>query len=287
MVINGNKPTYYKVLGLSEDATPQQIRKAFRANAWKYHPDGRTPDVEKFKQFSEAYTTLDNPAKRKSYDLALRAYRLSKTKEPNPKTAIKRKKTLREEEADLEEYIRKTRFKGPEQKPGQSKADSQKEKAAFGTQMREQHPPQKQTQTRFSGKPASTARPIFSQEDIQKVAEGTRARLEAKAAEEQAKNQQSTTPQASTVASFSPVPKPSPTPETRANKSNVAATVATGAAIGGLSIIALPFITAGAILVAGGAIIGWFWLFAHCFVLWLLVTIIACVVGFALAHEYL
>lgn len=65
-----NKRNYYDVLGVSKSASDEEIRKAFRRLAAKYHPDAGG-DEEKFKEISEAYNTLSNPDKRKEYDQLL------------------------------------------------------------------------------------------------------------------------------------------------------------------------------------------------------------------------
>jgi len=61
---------YYEVLGVSRDASQDQIQKAFRKLARKYHPDvNPSPEAEeKFKQLNEAYEVLRDPEKRKRYD---------------------------------------------------------------------------------------------------------------------------------------------------------------------------------------------------------------------------
>jgi len=62
---------YYKVLGIDKTATPEEIKKAYRKLAVKYHPDKNKDDKqaeEKFKQIAEAYEVLKDPAKRKQYD---------------------------------------------------------------------------------------------------------------------------------------------------------------------------------------------------------------------------
>ena len=61
---------YYDVLGVKRDATDDDIKKAFRKLAAKYHPDAGG-DEEKFKEISEAYTTLSDKQKRKEYDQLL------------------------------------------------------------------------------------------------------------------------------------------------------------------------------------------------------------------------
>jgi curved DNA-binding protein len=63
---------YYKVLGVPETASDDEIKKAFRKLAVKYHPD-RGGDEKKFKEANEAYDTLKNKDKRQEYD-TLRKY---------------------------------------------------------------------------------------------------------------------------------------------------------------------------------------------------------------------
>jgi len=61
---------YYDVLGVKRDASDDDIKKAFRKLAAKYHPDAGG-DEQKFKEVSEAYNTLSDPKKRKEYDQML------------------------------------------------------------------------------------------------------------------------------------------------------------------------------------------------------------------------
>jgi curved DNA-binding protein len=62
---------YYQTLGISKDATEDQIKRAYRKLAMKYHPDHSKGDKsaeEKFKKISEAYAVLSDKEKRKQYD---------------------------------------------------------------------------------------------------------------------------------------------------------------------------------------------------------------------------
>ena len=66
-----SRPDYYKTLGVDKKATPEEIKKAYRKLARKYHPD-RNPDDKqaeaRFKEISQAHDVLGDPEKRKQYD---------------------------------------------------------------------------------------------------------------------------------------------------------------------------------------------------------------------------
>ena len=65
------KRDYYEVLGVSKTATDAEIKKAFRQQAKKYHPDSHPGDKEceeKFKEAQEAYAVLSDAEKRRQYD---------------------------------------------------------------------------------------------------------------------------------------------------------------------------------------------------------------------------
>lgn len=59
---------YYKILGVSKSASEEEIKKAYRKLAHKYHPDKPGGDESKFKEINEAYQVLSNPSKKAQYD---------------------------------------------------------------------------------------------------------------------------------------------------------------------------------------------------------------------------
>jgi len=66
-----NKRDYYEVLGVKKDASAEEIKKAYRKAAMKYHPDRNPGDTEaeaKFKECGEAYEVLSDDSRRQRYD---------------------------------------------------------------------------------------------------------------------------------------------------------------------------------------------------------------------------
>lgn len=59
---------YYETLGVKKDASPDELKKAFRKLAQKHHPDKPGGDEKKFKEINEAYSTLSDAKKRQQYD---------------------------------------------------------------------------------------------------------------------------------------------------------------------------------------------------------------------------
>ena len=62
---------YYKILGVERTADADEIKKAYRKLAMKYHPDrnqGNKQSEDKFKEINEAYEVLSDPQKRGRYD---------------------------------------------------------------------------------------------------------------------------------------------------------------------------------------------------------------------------
>jgi curved DNA-binding protein CbpA len=71
----GSGKDYYAILEISREATDEEIRRSYRRLALAWHPDRRPGDpraAERFKEISEAYAVLINPARRREYDEAAR-----------------------------------------------------------------------------------------------------------------------------------------------------------------------------------------------------------------------
>jgi DnaJ-class molecular chaperone len=65
---------YYKVLGVSEDASADEIKKTYRKLAFKYHPDRNPGKEEMMKELNEAYAVLSDSTKRSEYDSYRQSY---------------------------------------------------------------------------------------------------------------------------------------------------------------------------------------------------------------------
>ena len=81
---------YYRSLGVQPGATAEELKKAYRGLAKKYHPDLHPGDKEaeaRFKEINEAYETLSDPQKRKEYD---EKQRTTQGREPQKKSASSR-----------------------------------------------------------------------------------------------------------------------------------------------------------------------------------------------------
>ncbi len=71
------RPDYYKTLDVDKKATPEEVKKAYRKLARKYHPDRNPDDAQseaRFKEISQAYDVLGDPEKRKQYDSGTGAF---------------------------------------------------------------------------------------------------------------------------------------------------------------------------------------------------------------------
>lgn len=59
---------YYEILGVPRNASKEEVKRAFRSLAHRYHPDKKGGDAEKFKEINEAYSVLSDDRKRAEYD---------------------------------------------------------------------------------------------------------------------------------------------------------------------------------------------------------------------------
>ena len=107
-------PNHYQTLGLSHEASADDIKSAYRSLAKKYHPDvSHLPDAEdRFIDITEAYEILSDPVKRRRYDLTRHS--------PSPRMARARK------QAAYEEYVKKQQESAREKAKEYSKVKYQK-----------------------------------------------------------------------------------------------------------------------------------------------------------------
>lgn len=59
---------YYKILGLDQSCSQEDVKKAYKKLAIKYHPDKNNGNDEQFKKITEAYEVLSDPEQRRHYD---------------------------------------------------------------------------------------------------------------------------------------------------------------------------------------------------------------------------
>ena len=65
---------YYKILGIDNSATKDQIKKAYRKLSLQFHPDRPNGNADKFKSINEAYETLNDEEKKRMYDMRNRMH---------------------------------------------------------------------------------------------------------------------------------------------------------------------------------------------------------------------
>jgi curved DNA-binding protein len=77
---------YYRIMGVKRDATPEEIKRAYRKLARKYHPDvSKAPDAEaRFKEVGEAYEVLRDPERRATYDQLSASWKAGQDFHPPP-----------------------------------------------------------------------------------------------------------------------------------------------------------------------------------------------------------
>jgi molecular chaperone DnaJ len=77
------KRDLYRILGVSTQAAPGEIKRAYRRIAFAVHPDvGERPDPERFREVHDAYETLSDPDRRRSYDVEISIRRRPLSAEP-------------------------------------------------------------------------------------------------------------------------------------------------------------------------------------------------------------
>ena len=77
--------SYFAILEITTNATPNEVHSAYRRLAKEYHPDHYRGSSEPFKQIQEAYSVLGNPAKRKAYEETLTKVRVRRAPDIRPK----------------------------------------------------------------------------------------------------------------------------------------------------------------------------------------------------------
>ncbi|MBV8361979.1 MAG: DnaJ domain-containing protein [Deltaproteobacteria bacterium] len=84
------KQDLYRILGVSTQAAPGEIKRAYRRLVFTVHPDvGQRPDPERFREVHEAYMVLNDPDRRRSYDVEVAIRRRPLSAEPlRPKAPV-------------------------------------------------------------------------------------------------------------------------------------------------------------------------------------------------------
>lgn len=86
---------YYQILGIDQNCSKDEVKRAFRLYASKFHPDKQSGDKffeERFKEIYEAYEILFDDQKRSQYDASIKSSSKNKTAEPSPNSDYLRKK---------------------------------------------------------------------------------------------------------------------------------------------------------------------------------------------------
>ena len=92
---------FYDILGVNINASPSEIKSAFRSLAKIFHPDKNPNGQEEFKKILRAYETLINPSRKSSYDLKLKYH---KNAGAHPKTSVKKSPHTAEKEMKRKQY---------------------------------------------------------------------------------------------------------------------------------------------------------------------------------------
>ena len=79
--------SYFAILEVTSDATPDEVHSAYRRLAKVYHPDHYGGGSEPFQQIQEAYSVLANPAERKAYEKSLSSIQVRKVPDITPYSA--------------------------------------------------------------------------------------------------------------------------------------------------------------------------------------------------------
>ena len=96
----------YSILGVSSDATDQQLKRAYRLMSLKYHPDKQGGSTRDFQRIAHAYETLSDPAKRHAYNDGAD---LKKKEDKEDSESDREEKSLREE---VERILGSSKFAG-------------------------------------------------------------------------------------------------------------------------------------------------------------------------------